>query len=429
MKNLVQDIKNKLKQICPEHLSTKKKYATKKQLTDFEKKSGLKFPEELVEFWLHCDFDLTVDAKIYQALQLDDESAFFIFDELKYLIELWEEDSGHKMPLLFKAGTYYTFPNRGFEEGILCEAVYDKAWFPIASASDGSVICIDLHPGVNGTHGQLLYVMFVGNGKSGPYYSGYTSLHALLTNYLEDLEAGRFEVEEELVYPLNYKYEGDGNPERISNNNFPLVLKELKDLHQTLAPGQLTTMKVDTATDADIATLEAIIEDKLPADFITYLKTQDYTLEVNGYYDTFSVNEMIESLKGMNKLLAEGIFDDGRVERHIKENFGNWNGDYLKQVWWSNKWIPFAQDGCGNMKCIDLDPGENGTKGQIMSMEIQDGQGPYIDRDHKSFFEYMKYQLLLAKNGRYELHDNWKGGNTMRIDSEIEPGDKYLSTI
>lgn len=427
MKNLLKEIKDKLEEICPDHLLTKKTYATPEEIADFEAESGLKFPEELVDFWLHCDFEVIVGSKIHQTLQY--EWTFdFTFDSLERLIKAWKEDAGYPMTLLIKAGNYYDFPNRGYEEGIIKNSFYDKAWFPIATDVDTSAICIDMSPGVNGTHGQLLYMMVIGNGKSGPYYSGYTSLHALLSNYLKDLQEGRFEIEmgendegedQEVVVPIKYEYEEDSVPEKATDNKFHLLLQELKDLHQELAPGQLTIQKVETATDADIAALEAIIDDKLPEEFITYLKSQDYPLLVDGNYTSYSVKEVIKDLTRMNNHLEKGVFDDGRVERHLKEDWGNWNGDYLKQVWWSKKWIPFAEDGCGNMKCIDLDPGSKGKRGQIMSMEIQDGQGPYIDRDHKSFAEYMRYQLLLVKNKQYRISNFMGEKRCIQIDSDV----------
>jgi len=423
MKKLIQEIRTELKKICPEHVAEKKKYATKKEIADFERKNDLKFPEELVIFWLECDFPIYLDTKIYQTLKLKEaeDALFFPMGSFKFLVGQWDDRSGEEMSENFRSWDYFTFKNRGFVEGIIQESVFDRDWFPIAEASDGSLILVDMKPGPNGIYGQILYMMFVGDGRSGPYYSGYNSLHELLSNYLKDLKEGRYLTEEDTVYPLAYKLTAGNPPEENTDNKFDLVLDELIALHREIAPAQLTNFKIDPATDADIAVLEAIIKDKLPVDFIIWLKRQDFTVMVHGYYVTYSVKEIITHLTSMNELLAAGTFDDGRVERHEEQGFGNWHRDYLKKVWWSPKWIPFAMDSCGNMKCIDLDPGERGTKGQIMSMEIQDGQGPYIDNEHLSFTTYMRYQLNLLKKGHYALTEHFKGGMDIRIDADIEP--------
>lgn len=196
------------------------------------------------------------------------------------------------------------------------------------------------------------------------------------------------------------------------------TIEALQAIHEELAPGQVKNGKIKPATDQDIATLEEMVGDKLPVDFVEYLKTQSYRLHLNRGYSSYSVEEVISELAMMNKHLQKGTFDDGRVEDHVERNFGNWDGDYLKKVWWSSKWIPFAQDGCGNMKCIDLDPGKKGRKEQILSMEIQEGQGPYIDHRFGSFTPYMNNELCLVRDKHYRLEDVGKNNILLFIDED-----------
>ena len=205
MKELVKAIKDELKKICPAHVKeTKVKYATQKQIDAFQKKNGIEFPAELTEFWLSCDFEITASSKIYKTLELDGP-AYFIFDDLELLILDWEQNSGgsgYPMTDDFKSGDYYAFEKRGYTEDIITASVYDKKWFPLATDSFGGSICIDMNPGKKGTYGQLLYMLFPGEGKAGPYYTGFSSLREFLESYLRDLREGRFEVEDERVYPL-----------------------------------------------------------------------------------------------------------------------------------------------------------------------------------------------------------------------------------
>jgi cell wall assembly regulator SMI1 len=40
----------------------------------------------------------------------------------------------------------------------------------------------------------------------------------------------------------------------------------------------------------------------------------------------------------------------------------------IKPGWWNPAWVPFTANGCGDNQCIDLDPTESGSRGQILSM-------------------------------------------------------------
>ena len=203
LKNLIEEIKAEIENISSDHISsTKQRYGSKKDINALVKETNIQFPDELKEFWLTCDFEITLDSKIYKTLGLDVAPSYFIFSDIEKLLDDWKENSGTPLTDDFKSGDYYGFENRGYKEGIIGDMIYDKQWFPIATDSFGGSICIDMKPGPKGTVGQLLYIMFIGDGKSGPYYSGYKSLTDLLQGYLTDLKEGKFEVEDDIVYPL-----------------------------------------------------------------------------------------------------------------------------------------------------------------------------------------------------------------------------------
>jgi len=44
------------------------------------------------------------------------------------------------------------------------------------------------------------------------------------------------------------------------------------------------------------------------------------------------------------------------------------NGPIKGDEWWRLGWIPFCGDGGGNHLCVDLDPAEGGTVGQVIGM-------------------------------------------------------------
>lgn len=202
MNPLLEEIRNEITRISPAHLKiTKKKYATKKEIADFEKQNDFTFPPELIEFWLSCNFEITLGTGIYKTLNCDDGPTFFMLEEFEYLAKYWKENSGHDFDEDFNQGPYFDFKGRGYKEKILIEKVFDNNWFPIAIDSYDGAICIDLNPGPKGAHGQMLYMMYIGDAKSGPYYTGISSFTDLLKQYLKLLKSGKAEVEEGIIYP------------------------------------------------------------------------------------------------------------------------------------------------------------------------------------------------------------------------------------
>ena len=44
------------------------------------------------------------------------------------------------------------------------------------------------------------------------------------------------------------------------------------------------------------------------------------------------------------------------------------NGPVCGDEWWRLKWIPFCGDGGGNHLCIDMEPADGGTPGQVITL-------------------------------------------------------------
>jgi len=49
------------------------------------------------------------------------------------------------------------------------------------------------------------------------------------------------------------------------------------------------------------------------------------------------------------------------------------NAPRIQPVKWHSGWIPLAQDGCGNLYCLDLAPGPAGIVGQVIRWEMAGG--------------------------------------------------------
>lgn len=48
----------------------------------------------------------------------------------------------------------------------------------------------------------------------------------------------------------------------------------------------------------------------------------------------------------------------------------------VKPLLWNRAWIPFASDGAGNLLCIDSDPDDGGTNGQVIQWAADP---PYVE--------------------------------------------------
>jgi hypothetical protein len=70
------------------------------------------------------------------------------------------------------------------------------------------------------------------------------------------------------------------------------------------------------------------------------------------------------------------------------------------------------------MTCLDLDPEKNHA-GQIISMEIQDGQGSFINGMFSNFEDHLKKNLEYIKAGNFYLEDYEVGIQLPAIDTYI----------
>ncbi len=162
------------------------------------------------------------------------------------------------------------------------------------------------------------------------------------------------------------------------------------------------------ATEEDLKAIETILVEKIPQDYREFLQINTIPFSFDGSFTCLSAKAVLGYYKSMTEMLQEGVFDDGRVQYHKENGFGNWEKGYIQEVWWSEKWLPISADSCGNLKCIDFAPTKKGKKYQILSMEVQDGQGPFIS-NYKNFEEYLSEHLFLLQNNKYMFEEDWKG--------------------
>ena len=209
----------------------------------------------------------------------------------------------------------------------------------------------------------------------------------------------------------------------MKNESIITLVEAIKAFYQQHAPAECQRRAFSKATEAQINHFENLIGEPLPADYRTFLLHNDFVFDFRDNFACCSIEHSIDWWTTMAGLLDKGTFDDGRIEHHEAEEFGNWDGEYIQKVWWSKHWVPITEDGCGNLTCIDLAPGKRGKKYQLVSMEVQDGQGPYVYNEYDSFTHYLASHLQYLRAGQYEISYHANGEASLEIDPDIEPGE------
>jgi len=120
------------------------------------------------------------------------------------------------------------------------------------------------------------------------------------------------------------------------------------------------------ATNEQLDELEKIVGKELPSDFRAIYKVHNGQ---DAGEDGLLVGEEI--------LAIDRIADEWIIWKELldADTFCDENGSFVsapdegvKNDWWNPGWIPVTYDGAGNHYCVDLDPDESGTYGQIIRM-------------------------------------------------------------
>ncbi len=159
--------------------------------------------------------------------------------------------------------------------------------------------------------------------------------------------------------------------------------QNIPDAIQTLNPG---------ASLEEIETIQNILNIKLPDDYIASCMIH------NGQ------NQESPSLTCWGTLLSLGVISDSSFttlcaewtmlkgvydEYGINESEGDRLDNLVKNFWWIPKWIPITSNGGGDGLCLDLDPGENGTQGQVIEFIHDSGSRKVEAPSFRSWFEQL----------------------------------------
>jgi cell wall assembly regulator SMI1 len=73
----------------------------------------------------------------------------------------------------------------------------------------------------------------------------------------------------------------------------------------------------------------------------------------------FSLEDMVDTWRMLKGLLDDGSFDQARSFPHGP----------IRTDWWHPRWIPVADCGCGDLRCLDLAPRSRGKVGQVIDWD------------------------------------------------------------
>ena len=134
--------------------------------------------------------------------------------------------------------------------------------------------------------------------------------------------------------------------------------------------------RFESATAKQLKELEGLAGVSLPASLVDYLEHAALGHPFINNYTALSAEKALETARRYRDMLEDGAFVD-HLQNITSWKDGRWDDGRIAHCYWNPAWIPIAEDSCGNLLCVDLTPGPQGKKGQLLWMEFQEGQGPY----------------------------------------------------
>lgn len=172
------------------------------------------------------------------------------------------------------------------------------------------------------------------------------------------------------------------------------IWRDIENWYQQHAPELYKRLKPG-ATDDEIAAAETQLGRTLPDDYKASLRVHNGNVSLHDY-TYLDIAQAVGNWSRMKNLADKGTFADREADDDA--------GGAIQKAWWHDGYIPFAEDGGGNMICIDLAPGAQGQAGQIVQMEM--GAGPFLG-EHNSFGAWLKDYRDRLLAGKYKVEDGF----------------------
>lgn len=142
------------------------------------------------------------------------------------------------------------------------------------------------------------------------------------------------------------------------------------------------------ASEATLAALAGAVGGPLPPELVALWRFCD-GLPIFEYAG-LGVDESRLRREGLEDLRTRGIFANHQVFEQSSPR--------IQPTKWHPGWLPLAEDGCGNMYCVDLAPGPAGRVGQVIRWENAGGPFAASSVDLAAVLE--RYASAL-ESGRY----------------------------
>jgi len=153
-------------------------------------------------------------------------------------------------------------------------------------------------------------------------------------------------------------------------------------IFDTLQPG---------ASDTQIKAAEDFLSIQFPAEvkasYRIHNGQSDHSYGFLNWKEFLSLERMQEEWAVWKQLLDAGQFED--FETSPDAGIGS--------DWWSPQWIPLTYDGAGNHDCLDLNPGEGGNRGQIITMWHDEPEREIVAPSFREWLEQYAEGLKLGQ--------------------------------
>lgn len=142
------------------------------------------------------------------------------------------------------------------------------------------------------------------------------------------------------------------------------------------------------AKDASITALSTTLGQEVPDDLLQSLQASDGGARLGNFF-LLDAGSIASTYKARLALVDQPSTSDSESCKHVK---------------WSKGWIPFAEDGGRNLRCIDLDPGPKGAAGQVIWWDAEMGKAGATKFD--SFGEWLEAAITDCTSGKATVEEN-----------------------
>ncbi len=173
-------------------------------------------------------------------------------------------------------------------------------------------------------------------------------------------------------------------------DDIPSLWRDINDLLRKKAPKRQKELQPGLP-EGELEEIVKAFGRRLPKDYLVSIAIHDGNASLNEF-TYLPLRSVLEIWEAMNESEAAGEFGERTIDAP--------EAKVVKPVWWHKGLIPFAQDGAGNLLCIDLDPGPKGSNGQITRFERN--MGPAAT-EHRSFGGWLTAYRDAVRAGEFKI--------------------------